>query len=189
MTPPRAKVSRSTPPRRDGRAGRRQGRRGPVPFQRSTVGARRGVLRRRLTPGRWRRPEHGGGSQGSLSQGTDLDADLVPAIVNLANIHYASDELIERRRSTSVRSTSRRTVSRRTSTWATSFTTWDDTIGRLRATAMRSYSTPSYADAHFYLAVTLEKTGHSLEAKPHWKAYQDLAPRGEWIGLAREFTE
>ena len=48
---------------------------------------------------------------------------------------------------------------------------------------------PTYADAHFYLAVTLEKTGHSPEAKPHWKAYQDLAPTGEWIELAREFTE
>ena len=48
---------------------------------------------------------------------------------------------------------------------------------------------PTYADAHFYLAVTLEKTGHSPEAKPHWKAYQELAPDGEWIELAREFTE
>ena len=48
---------------------------------------------------------------------------------------------------------------------------------------------PGYADAHFYLAVTLEKTGHSPEAKPHWKAYQELAPEGEWIELAREFPE
>ena len=44
-----------------------------------------------------------------------------------------------------------------------------------------------YADAHFYLAITLEKTGHSLEAKPHWRAYQTLAPDGEWVELAREF--
>ena len=47
----------------------------------------------------------------------------------------------------------------------------------------------SYADAHFYLAVTLEKTGRSPEAKPHWRAYQELAPEGEWIELAREFSE
>ena len=47
----------------------------------------------------------------------------------------------------------------------------------------------SYADAHFYLAVTLEKTGHSPEAKPHWRAYQQLAPQGEWVELAREFSE
>ena len=45
------------------------------------------------------------------------------------------------------------------------------------------------ADAHFYLAVTLEKTGHSPEAKPHWKTYQDLAPNGEWVELAKEFSE
>ena len=48
---------------------------------------------------------------------------------------------------------------------------------------------PGYADAHFYLAVTLEKTGHSPEAKPHWKAYQELAPKGEWAELAKEFLE
>ena len=46
-----------------------------------------------------------------------------------------------------------------------------------------------YADAHFYLAITLEKTGHSLEAKPHWRAYQTLSPNGEWVELAREFSE
>jgi hypothetical protein len=48
---------------------------------------------------------------------------------------------------------------------------------------------PGYADAHFYLAVTLEKTGHSPEAKPHWRTYQELAPQGEWVDLAREFSE
>ena len=48
---------------------------------------------------------------------------------------------------------------------------------------------PAYPEAHFYLAVTLEKTGHSPEAKPHWRAYQELAPQGEWIELAREFSE
>ena len=39
---------------------------------------------------------------------------------------------------------------------------------------------PSYPDAHFYLAVTLEKNGQSQDARPHWKAYQQLAPTGEW---------
>jgi hypothetical protein len=48
---------------------------------------------------------------------------------------------------------------------------------------------PGYPDAHFYLAVTLEKTGRSLDAKAHWKAYQDLAPNGEWADLAKEFSE
>jgi tetratricopeptide (TPR) repeat protein len=48
---------------------------------------------------------------------------------------------------------------------------------------------PAYADAHFYLAVTLEKTAHSAEAKPHWKRYQELAPEGEWVELAKEFSD
>ena len=48
---------------------------------------------------------------------------------------------------------------------------------------------PYYADTHFYLAVTLEKMGLSAEARPHWRAYQQLAPNGEWVELAREFSE
>jgi hypothetical protein len=31
--------------------------------------------------------------------------------------------------------------------------------------------------------------GQSAEAKPHWKAYQRLAPTGEWVELAKEFSE
>ena len=48
---------------------------------------------------------------------------------------------------------------------------------------------PYYADTHFYLAVTLEKMGLSQEARPHWRSYQQLAPQGEWVELAREFSE
>ena len=48
---------------------------------------------------------------------------------------------------------------------------------------------PYYADTHFYLAVTCEKMGLSQEARPHWRAYQQLAPNGEWVELAREFSE
>ena len=48
---------------------------------------------------------------------------------------------------------------------------------------------PNYADAHFYLAVTLEKMGMSHDARPHWRAYQQLAPHGEWVELAKEFSD
>ena len=48
---------------------------------------------------------------------------------------------------------------------------------------------PAYADAHFYLAVTFEKNGQSQEARAHWKAYQQLAPNGEWVELAKEFSD
>ena len=46
-----------------------------------------------------------------------------------------------------------------------------------------------YAEGHFYLAVTLEKMGRSPEARQHWRAYQFLAPDGEWVDLAREFGD
>ena len=48
---------------------------------------------------------------------------------------------------------------------------------------------PGYAEAHFYLGVTLEKSGGTVDAKPHWRTYQELAPDGEWVELAREFIE
>jgi hypothetical protein len=35
----------------------------------------------------------------------------------------------------------------------------------------------------------LEKLGRSGEARPHWLAYQRLAPQGEWVELAREFSD
>jgi hypothetical protein len=37
--------------------------------------------------------------------------------------------------------------------------------------------------------VTLEKMGRSAEARVHWRAYQHLAPTGEWVELAREFSD
>jgi tetratricopeptide (TPR) repeat protein len=118
-----------------------------------------------------------------------IDPDLVPAIVNLANIHYARDEMIE------AQALYERAIGLDPDCFEAYFNLGNihHDLGRY-ANALTCYRgavrlNPSYADAHFYLAVTLEKTGHSPEAKPHWKAYQDLAPDGEWADLAREFAE
>jgi tetratricopeptide (TPR) repeat protein len=118
-----------------------------------------------------------------------IDPDLVPAIVNLANIHYARDELIE------AQALYERAIGLDPECFEAHFNLgnihhdlgrYDEALVCYRdAVALN----PRYADAHFYLAVTLEKTGHSPEAKPHWKTYQDLAPNGEWVELAREFSE
>ena len=118
-----------------------------------------------------------------------IDPDLVPAIVNLANIHYARDELIE------AQALYERAITLDPDCFEAHFNLgnihhdlgrYEDALVCYRdAVALNG----AYADAHFYLAVTLEKTGHSPEAKPHWRAYQELAPDGEWIELAREFGE
>jgi tetratricopeptide (TPR) repeat protein len=118
-----------------------------------------------------------------------IDPDLVPAIVNLANIHYARDELIE------AQALYERAIGLDPDCFEAHFNLgnihhdlgrYEDALVCYRdAVALNG----SYADAHFYLAVTLEKTGHSPEAKPHWRAYQELAPEGEWIELAREFSD
>ena len=69
-----------------------------------------------------------------------IDPDLVPAIVNLANIHYARDELIEAQALYERASGSIRTASRRISTSATSITISGDIRMRSSAIAMPSPS-------------------------------------------------
>jgi tetratricopeptide (TPR) repeat protein len=117
-----------------------------------------------------------------------VDPDLVPAIVNLANLHYARDEMIE------AQALYERAIALEGHCFEAHYNLgnihhdlgrFDHALGCYRAAVALN---PAFADAHFYLAVTLEKTGHSIEAKPHWKAYQDLAPNGEWIELAKEFS-
>jgi tetratricopeptide (TPR) repeat protein len=118
-----------------------------------------------------------------------IDPDLVPAIVNLANIHYAHDELIE------AQALYERAIILDSECFEAHFNLgnihhdlgrYDEALVCYRdAVALNN----GYADAHFYLAVTLEKMGHSQEAKPHWKMYQRLAPNGEWVELAKEFSD
>jgi tetratricopeptide (TPR) repeat protein len=118
-----------------------------------------------------------------------IDPDLVPAIVNLANIHYARDELIE------AQALYERAIGLDPDCFEAHFNLGNilHDLGRYDG-ALVCYRdavalNPRYADAHFYLAVTLEKIGHSPQAKAHWKTYQDLAPEGEWADLAKEFLE
>jgi tetratricopeptide (TPR) repeat protein len=118
-----------------------------------------------------------------------VDPDLVPAIVNLANIRYARDELIE------AQALYERAINLDPDCFEAHYNLGNiqHDLGRYDR-ALVCYRdavalNPGYPDAHFYLAVTLEKLGHSQEAKPHWKIYQELAPRGEWVELAKEFLE
>ena len=118
-----------------------------------------------------------------------VDPDLVPAVVNLANIHYARDEVIE------AQALYERAIGLDPECFEAHFNLGNihHDLGRYRR-ALVCYRAavqlnPAYPDAHFYLAVTLEKTGQSAEAKPHWRSYQQLAPNGEWAELASEFSE
>jgi tetratricopeptide (TPR) repeat protein len=119
----------------------------------------------------------------------EIDPYLVPALINLANIHYGRDELAE------AQALYERAIGLDPDFFEAHFNLGNiyHDLARFQEAAM-CYRTalslnPQYADAHFYLAITLEKTGHSAEAKPHWRAYQQLAPNGEWVELAREFSE
>jgi tetratricopeptide (TPR) repeat protein len=119
----------------------------------------------------------------------EIDPYLVPALINLANIHYGKDELAE------AQALYERAIGLDPDFFEAHFNLGNiyHDLGRFQEAAT-CYRTalglnPQYADAHFYLAITLEKTGNSPEAKPHWRAYQQLSPDGEWVELAREFSE
>jgi len=119
----------------------------------------------------------------------EVDPYLVPALINLGNLHYARDEIAE------AQALYERAIVLDPEIFEAHFNLGNifHDLGRYLP-AHECYRralrlNPSYADAHFYLAVTLEKSGQSAEARPHWRAYQHLAPHGEWVELAREFSD
>ena len=119
----------------------------------------------------------------------DNDPYLVAALINLANIRYARDELAEAQalyeRAIALDGTyfeahfNLGNIHHDHGRYLDAETCYDNAL------ALK----PDYADAHFYLAVTLEKMGRSSEARLHWRDYQLLAPEGEWVELAREFSD
>jgi tetratricopeptide (TPR) repeat protein len=119
----------------------------------------------------------------------EIDPCLVPAIINLANIHYAREHLIE------AEVLYDRAIALQPDLFEAHFNLGNvfHDLGRLEEArvcyeeAIRLNG--SYPEAHFYLAVTLEKLGLSALARPHWRRYRDLAPDGEWVELAREFSD
>lgn len=117
------------------------------------------------------------------------DPNLVAAIINLANIRYACDELPE------AQALYERALRLDDTFFEAYFNLGNihHDLGR-HGDAVEYYRRAlslngQYAEGHFYLAVTLEKLGRSAEARQHWRAYQFLAPDGEWVDLAREFSD
>ena len=118
-----------------------------------------------------------------------FDPHLVPAIVNLANIHYERDELPE------AEALYEKAIRVDADCFEAYFNLGNihHDLGRY-VDAVSAYRdalaiNPHYPEAHFYLAVTLEKLGRSSEARPHWRDYRRLAPDGEFVELAREFSD
>jgi tetratricopeptide (TPR) repeat protein len=123
----------------------------------------------------------------AYTRALEIDPELVPALINLANLHYSRNELDR----------ARELYLRAAAGGGDAFFQIPFNLGNIAhdleayTEARRLYEravrlAPDYADAHFYLALTLEKLGLSAEARPHWRAYRMLEPRGEWARLARE---
>jgi len=119
----------------------------------------------------------------------EADPRLVPAVINLANIHYASDELIE------AQALYQHAIGIDADAFEGYFNLGNihHDLGRF-AEAERYYRqalliSPGYPEVHLYLAVVLEKADRPSDARVHWQSYRNLAPDGEWAELAREFSE
>lgn len=117
-----------------------------------------------------------------------LDPAMVAAYVNLANLHYGRDAIVE------AEVLYEKALALDEGCFEALFNLgnvlhdtgrFDEAVGRYEQALTID---PTYADAHFYLAVALEKLGRSADARPHWQAYQRLAPEGEWVELAKEFS-
>ena len=116
-----------------------------------------------------------------------FDPQLVPALVNIANIHYESDQLVE------AEALYEKAIRLDPECFEAYFnlgnihhdlTRYADAVAAYRDALVIN---PEYPEAHFYMAVALEKLGRSAEARPHWKQYRELAPDGEFVQLAKEF--
>jgi tetratricopeptide (TPR) repeat protein len=134
-------------------------------------------------------PAHFEAASAAYRRALEVDPYLVPALINLANIHYARDEIAE------AQALYERAIALEPDVFEAHFNLGNifHDLGRYPE-AQTCYRdalnlNPVYADAHFYLAVTLEKNGQSRDARVHWKAYQQLAPKGEWVDLAKEFSD
>ncbi len=129
------------------------------------------------------------GAADAYRQALAIEPRLVPALINLANIHYARECLIE------AQALYERAVLLDPEVFEGQFNLGNihHDLGRYdeaEAYYLQALSiNPGYPEAHLYLAVVLEKIGRSEDARTHWRAYYSLAPDGEWADLAREFSE
>ncbi|MFN2431274.1 MAG: tetratricopeptide repeat protein [Gemmatimonadota bacterium] len=126
-------------------------------------------------------------AEAAYAEALRLDCRLVPALINLANLHYLRDD------PTGARALYRRAAELGGGAYfQIPFNLGNIALDQEDFTeARRLYACalelePEYADTHLYLAVALEKLGRSREARPHWRSYRELAPNGEWVRLARE---
>jgi tetratricopeptide (TPR) repeat protein len=129
------------------------------------------------------------GAAAAYRKALEHDPYLVAALINLANIHYSRDELAE------AQALYERAIGLESDFFEAHFNLGNiyhdlNRFGEAQGCYREALRlNPYYADAHFYLAVTFEKMGQSQDARPHWKSYQQLAPHGEWVELAKEFSE
>ncbi len=134
-------------------------------------------------------PEHVVDAMNAYRRALEVDPYLVPALINLANLHYSRDDGVE------AQALYERAIALEPHVFEAHFNLGNifHDLGRFTE-AQGCYRealrlNPTYPEAHFYLAVTLEKGGRSQEARAHWRAYQQLAPDGEWVHLAKGFSD
>jgi tetratricopeptide (TPR) repeat protein len=133
--------------------------------------------------------EHQEKAAAAYRKALEADPRLVPAIINLANIHYVCDELIE------AQALYEHAIGIDSGVFEGHFNLGNihhdlGRFGEAEGYYRRALSiSPGYPEVHLYLAVALEKAERPADARLHWQTYRRLAPDGEWAELAREFCE
>ena len=134
-------------------------------------------------------PENQERAAAAYRRALEADPHLVPAIINLANIHYAKDELIE------AQALYEHAISIDSDVFEGFFNLGNihHDMSRFREAEgyyLRALAIiPGHPGVHLYLAVVLEKSERPDEARVHWQQYRNLSPNGEWADLAREFCD
>lgn len=115
------------------------------------------------------------------------DPALVPALINLANLHYEACEAAQAR-----------PLYERAAALDAESVEAHYNLGNLHADdgrvseAERWYAAalaldPDHVDTHLRLALLWQQVGRARAAQAHWKAYLALEPEGEWAARARGY--
>jgi len=114
-----------------------------------------------------------------------IDANHVPALINLGNIYYELADY-ERARGIYTRATLVDSENPRTHfNLGNACDELGDLLGAARAYRAALALWPRYADAHFNFALVAEKLGNPRVARKHWQRFLELEPRSEWAAVAR----
>ena len=135
-------------------------------------------------------PEHVTDAMNAYRRSLEVDPYLVPALINLANLHYSRDDAVE------AQALYERAIGLEPHVFEAHFNLgniFHDLRRYTRGPGLLSRGDPAEPDVRRGALLSggdaREGRAARQEARSHWRAYQQLAPDGEWVHLAKEFSD